>query len=91
MLHNFGRVIKPSHMLMNIVQRSRYSGRIRCHFSSNTSDSFVPHDLQTTLKYLDSDTRKNHNGNIDVKICNLCDKGNKSNLDNQYKLSIFKY
>lgn len=84
MLNQFVRGIKQPQVSHAAIYH------FRRQISSKINDSFVPYDLQDTLDKLDSDYRNNPNGNIDVKICNLCDKGNKTNLDNLYKLSIFK-
>lgn len=56
------------------------------------SDHFVPEaeDMQAIVDALGSETRAKTEGEIEVKICNLCTKGNKQDLGNLWKLLLRK-
>lgn len=47
-------------------------------------------ELSKVLKDMKSPHRAGTNNNVEVKICNLCDKENKENSDNIWKLNVFQ-
>lgn len=62
-----------------------------------TSDSFVSkhfqpdvNEMKDVVNAMNSDTRAKSAGEFEVKICNLCAKGNKDQADNIWKLLIRK-
>lgn len=48
-----------------------------------------PNELIGTLKKFGCDLRESPDGRVTVKECKLCDKGNRQNLDNLWKLSVW--
>lgn len=44
--------------------------------------------VQQLIDTMDSPVRPSYRGGIDVKECKLCDKGNRSNVDNLWKLRV---
>lgn len=68
----------------NSFNISRSFTFISKHFEVNKND------LSKVLKDMKSLHRAGTKNNIEVRVCNLCDKDNKENIDNIWKLNIFQ-
>ena len=56
---------------------------VSSHYKANTTE------LRQLIDSMKTEV-KECNGGIDLKVCNLCSKGNKHNIDNLWKLRIFE-
>jgi len=78
------RISKASSKYGPISKTSRSLTYVSKHFE--VSDN----EMTNLLKDLKSPHRSGKNNNVEVQICKLCDKDNKTNSDNLWKLNIFK-
>ena len=52
--------------------------------------SITPEEFKNVISSIGSDVRSGSDGKVEVKVCKLCNKGNKTNMDNLWKLCINK-